>query len=126
MTPRVEVWQGHGGQWRWRYLQPVADGRMVQFPSNRHYQSRDEALRTAMTAYPGLPLWEPTITVPAPRRRVARRVGLAVLLGGLLLTALTALVTAGGLALALALLAARRRRRRRPTPMTLPSCTKTR
>jgi hypothetical protein len=113
VTPRVEVWRDHHGEWRWRYLEPVADGGVLQFRGNKHYQSRDEAVRTAMTAYPGVPLWEPTIAVPAPTHHATRRAGLALVLGGLLLALLMALVTVGGLVLALVLLAGRRRRRHR-------------
>ena len=48
----IEVWQAPDRLWRWRYFEPSGDGRVLAFLSNREYESREAALRSATTAYP--------------------------------------------------------------------------
>jgi hypothetical protein len=90
----IEVWQAPDRLWRWRYLDPSEDGRALVFLSNKEYQSREAALRSATTAYPEVPVREttaerPAVTGAAGRWRVHRRdplllLGLAALAAALL------------------------------------------
>jgi quinol---cytochrome-c reductase cytochrome b subunit len=97
----VEVWRESSEFWRWRYTEPPSAGRgPLELLSNEIYESREEAVRAATTAYPGIPVLEldrppgaPAEQPAAPGRTRMRRV-LALL------------------AVTLALLALRRRRRR--------------
>jgi hypothetical protein len=52
VPPVIEVWQEPDRRWRWRYLEPSGDGQPLAFRSNREYDSREAALRSATTAYP--------------------------------------------------------------------------
>ena len=81
----VELWRGGDTRWRWRYVEPGPDGQPLVLQANKHYASRDEALRSATTAYPGVPV---RARVAPPRRRRRR-------LGWLLGAALLAAVMAG-------------------------------
>ena len=54
----LEVWQDPDRLWRWRYLEPSGDGRPLAFLSNKEFESREVALRSATTAYPGVPVVE--------------------------------------------------------------------
>lgn len=97
----VELWREPSGFWRWRYTEPPSGGRgPLELLSNEVYESREEAVRAATTAYPGIAVLEldrppgaPAEQPGGPGRARPRRV-LALL------------------AVALALLALRRRRRR--------------
>jgi hypothetical protein len=51
-VPVIELWQEPSRLWRWRYLEPSGDGRSLAFLSNKEYESREVALRSATTAYP--------------------------------------------------------------------------
>jgi hypothetical protein len=51
-VPVIELWQEPSLLWRWRYLEPSGDGRSLAFLSNKEYESREVALRSATTAYP--------------------------------------------------------------------------
>jgi hypothetical protein len=100
----VEVWRESSGFWRWRYIESAqGGGAPLELLSNEVYESREEALKAAMTAYPGVPVLEldrpPDSPAPEPHGRdgVARMA--------------TPLVAAG-VTLAVAALYARRRRRR--------------
>jgi hypothetical protein len=93
-APVLELWQEPSQLWRWRYLEPSGDGRSLAFLSNKEYESREAALRSATTAYPDVAVRQPDPTARG-RRPVHDR---------LLLLAL--------LALAVLLLWPRRRRRR--------------
>ena len=62
----VELWRGADARWRWRYVEPTQDGRPLVLHGNKHHATRAEALRSASTAYPGVPVLERT---PAPPRR---------------------------------------------------------
>ena len=50
--PVIQVWQEPSRLWRWRYLEPSEDGQPLAFRSNKDYESREAALRSATTAYP--------------------------------------------------------------------------
>jgi hypothetical protein len=50
--PVIQVWQEPNQLWRWRYLEPSSDGQPLAFRSNKEYESREAALRSATTAYP--------------------------------------------------------------------------
>jgi hypothetical protein len=80
----IELWQAPSRLWRWRYLEPSGDSQPLAFHSNKEYESREAALRSATTAYPGVTVVEPDAP-PGPHTR--RRVR-----GRLLLLALLALV----------------------------------
>jgi hypothetical protein len=97
----VELWRGSDARWRWRYVEPSANGRPLTLYGNKHYVSRDEAVRAATTAYPDVPLLEHVPSL-AGRRRSRRRM-------------LVSLVVA------LLLLAGWRRARRRPRIQPPPS-----
>jgi hypothetical protein len=58
-APAIELWQEPNRLWRWRYLEPSEDGRPLAFRSNREYDSRQAALASATTAYPGVAVLEP-------------------------------------------------------------------
>ena len=99
----VEVWRESPEFWRWRYTELPSQGRgPLELLSNEVYESRQEAVQAAATAYPGIPVLELERSPGAPpspdgragRRRLRRRV----------------LVVVGG---TVALLALRLRRRRR-------------
>ena len=79
----IEVWQEPNRRWRWQYLEPSRDGWPLAFRSNREYDSREAALRSATTAYPGVLVLDPGPA--AADRRVLTR-------GRLLLLGLLALV----------------------------------
>jgi hypothetical protein len=66
--PVIELWQAPDRLWRWRYLEPSGDGRILAFLSNKEYESREAALRSATTAYPQVAVSEPGGTA---RRRSA-------------------------------------------------------
>jgi len=51
-VPVIQVWQEPNRLWRWRYLEPSGDGQPLAFRSNKDYESREAALRSATTAYP--------------------------------------------------------------------------
>jgi hypothetical protein len=52
----LEVWQEPDGQWRWRYVEPAADGRPAfELPSAEHYDTSEAAIEAAEIAYPGVP-----------------------------------------------------------------------
>jgi hypothetical protein len=53
-VPVIQVWQEPNRLWRWRYLEPSENGQPLAFRSNKDYQSREAALRSATTAYPGV------------------------------------------------------------------------
>jgi hypothetical protein len=57
--PVLELWQEPNRRWRWRYLEPSGDSRPLAFSSNKDYDSRQAALASATTAYPGV-----TVLVP--------------------------------------------------------------
>lgn len=98
----VEVWRESPEFWRWRYTEPPSGGRgPLELLSNEVYESREEAVEAARTAYPGgipvLELDRPPGAPPEPsggrgRARLRRMLAL--------------------LAVTLALLALRLRRRR--------------
>ena len=55
----VEVWRESSEFWRWRYTEPPSAGRgPLELLSNEIYESREEAVRAATTAYPGIPVLE--------------------------------------------------------------------
>jgi len=100
----AEVWRESSEFWRWRYTEPASGGggAPIELLSNEVYESRQEAVRAATAAYPGIPVLEldrpPGVPAEPPgaagRARLRRR--LIVLLG-----------------VTLALVALRRRRHRR-------------
>jgi hypothetical protein len=98
----VEVWRESPEFWRWRYTEPASPGRdPLELLSNEVYESREEAVQAATTAYPGVPVLElerPPGAPPEPAGGAgrARRRRMTVLLG-----------------VALAFVALRLRRRRR-------------
>jgi hypothetical protein len=101
----VEVWREPSEFWRWRYIESVqGGGPPLELLSNEVYESREEALKAAMTAYPGVPVLEldrpPDSPPPEPhgRRGMAR---------------MATPLAAAGVTLAVVALRARRRRRRR-------------
>jgi hypothetical protein len=55
--PRVELWRGRDGVWRWRFVDP-AQG--VELRGSRGFASRDAAHLAARIAYPELPVVERT------------------------------------------------------------------
>ena len=68
-VPAIELWQEPSRLWRWRYLEPSADARPpLELLANRDFDSREDALRSATTAYPGVPVRERVATPPARRR----------------------------------------------------------
>jgi hypothetical protein len=69
-TPVIEVWQEPNRLWRWRYLEPSENGRPLAFRSNKEYESREAALRSATTAYPDVAVLQgPAAAAPGGRRR---------------------------------------------------------
>jgi hypothetical protein len=75
--PVIELWQEPDRRWRWRYLEPSDDGLPRAFRSNKEYDSREAALSSATTAYPGVAVLQPQAAGPARRRR-GRLLALAV------------------------------------------------
>jgi quinol---cytochrome-c reductase cytochrome b subunit len=73
----VEVWRESPEFWRWRYTEPPSQGHgPVELLSNEVYESRQEAVQAATTAYPGIPVLElerPPGVPPEPDRRAGRR-----------------------------------------------------
>jgi hypothetical protein len=69
-VPVIELWQEPSRLWRWRYLESSGDGRSLAFLSNKEYESREVALRSATTAYPDVAVLQPDST--AGDRRHAR------------------------------------------------------
>ena len=97
----IEVWREPDGQWSWRWLEPSEDTDGLVLWSNKHYESRAAAVRTAATAYPGVEVRERDVPPGAPgRRRGTGRLALA-----------------AGLVLLIVL----RRRRRRSRPPRVPA-----
>lgn len=80
--PVIELWQEPSRLWRWRYLEPSQDGQPLVFRSNKEYESREAALRSATTAYPGVLVTQPRVAGagPARRRRTRDRLLLLALL----------------------------------------------
>jgi hypothetical protein len=76
-VPVIQVWQEPDRRWRWRYLEPSDDGQPRAFRSNKEYDSREAALGSATTAYPGVAVLQPRAAGPARRRR-GRLLALAV------------------------------------------------
>jgi hypothetical protein len=70
----IELWQEPSRLWRWRYLEPSSDGRLLAFLSNKEYESREAALRSATTAYPGVAVAQRNTTAGVRRTpfRLAR------------------------------------------------------
>jgi hypothetical protein len=101
----VEVWREPNQFWRWRYVEPPSGGSgPLELLSNEVYDSNQEAVEAATTAYPGTPVLEldrpPDAPVAKPRGAgLGRRARTWALLG----------VVVGLLALRV-----RRRRRRHP------------
>jgi hypothetical protein len=81
-TQVIELWQEPSRLWRWRYLEPSGDGRPLSFLSNKEYDSREVALRSATTAYPGVAVVDRAAAGPGRggRGRRRRRLLLLVLL----------------------------------------------
>jgi hypothetical protein len=75
--PVIEVWQEPSRRWRWRYLEPSENSQPLAFRSNKEYESREAALRSATTAYPGVAVLQGPATGP-PRGRRGRLVLLVV------------------------------------------------
>ena len=101
----VEVWQEPSRLWRWRYLEPSSeDGSpAVELLSNEVYDSREEALKAAMTAYPGVPVLELDRPPDSPAPERDGHGGMA---------RMAAPLAAVGVTVAVVALRARRRRRR--------------
>ena len=78
-VPVIEVWQEPSRLWRWRYLEPSADGRSLAFLSNKEYESREDALRSATTAYPNVAVLQPDSTAGARHHARDRLLLLALL-----------------------------------------------
>jgi hypothetical protein len=78
----IQVWQEPSRLWRWQYLEPSGDGRPLAIMSNKEFESREAALRSATTAYPGVLVTEPRVAAagPARRRRTRDRLLLLALL----------------------------------------------
>jgi hypothetical protein len=78
-APAIELWQEPSRLWRWQYLEPSGDGRPLAFLSNKEYETREAALRSATTAYPGVLVIQPRAS-GAGRRRTRDRLLLLALL----------------------------------------------
>jgi hypothetical protein len=78
----IELWQAPNRLWQWRYLEPSGDAWPLTILSNKQYESREGALRSATTAYPGVAVVErnPAAGVRRVRHGVARARLLLVLL----------------------------------------------
>ena len=81
----IELWQEPSRRWRWHYLEPSRDGQPLTFQSNKEYDSREAALQSATTAYPGVLVIERRAAGAGSARRGLTR-------GRLLLLALLTLV----------------------------------
>jgi hypothetical protein len=77
-APVIELWQEPDRRWRWRYLEPSDDGLPRAFRSNKEYDSREAALSSATTAYPGVAVLQPRAAAGPARRRRGRLLVLAV------------------------------------------------
>jgi hypothetical protein len=55
----IQVWQEPSRLWRWQYLEPSGYGRPLAILSNKEYETREAALRSATTAYPGVLVIQP-------------------------------------------------------------------
>jgi hypothetical protein len=97
----IELWQAPDRLWRWRYVEPSGDGRVLAFLSNKEYESREAALRSATTAYPEVTVREAGVAARGPT--LAGRFAPA--------RARDRLVQLGLVALAVAVLWPRRRRK---------------
>jgi hypothetical protein len=77
----IQVWQEPSRLWRWMYLEPSGDGRPLAIMSNKEFETREAALRSATTAYPGVLVTQPPGGAgPALRRRTRNRLLLVALL----------------------------------------------
>jgi hypothetical protein len=64
----IELWQEPNRRWRWQYLEPSGDGRPLAIMSNKEYETREAALRSATTAYPGVLVTQPQAAATGPSR----------------------------------------------------------
>jgi hypothetical protein len=64
----IELWQEPSRLWRWQYLEPSRDGRPLAFQSNKEYETREAALHSATTAYPGVLVVQPPAAGAGPAR----------------------------------------------------------
>jgi hypothetical protein len=64
----IQVWQEPSRLWRWQYLEPSGDGRPLTIMSNREFETREAALRSATTAYPGVLVTQPQAAATGPSR----------------------------------------------------------
>ena len=71
--PVIELWQEPDRRWRWRYLEPSQDGQPLSFRSNKEYDSREAALRSATIAYPDVAVLQSPAAGTARGRRGRRR-----------------------------------------------------
>jgi hypothetical protein len=60
--PVIELWQAPDRRWRWRYLEPSADGRVLAFLSNKEYESRGAGMGGGPTPPPPRAVREPGVT----------------------------------------------------------------
>jgi hypothetical protein len=100
----VEVWREPNQFWRWRYIETAQGGsEPLELLSNEVYDSREEALKAAMTAYPGVPVLELDRPPDSPAPERDGHGGMA---------RMAAPLAAVGVTVAVVALRARRRRRR--------------
>jgi hypothetical protein len=64
----IQVWQEPSRLWRWQYLEPSGDGRPLTIMSNREFETREAALRSATTAYPGVLVTQRQAAATGPSR----------------------------------------------------------
>ena len=80
-VPVIQVWQEPNRLWRWRYLEPSENGQPLAFRSNKDYESREAALRSATTAYPDVLVLEREDQRAGAGRGRRRRLLVLVVLG---------------------------------------------
>ena len=83
----VEVWLDEGSRWSWGYVEGSENGQPLELLGNKRYLTREEALRAATTAYPGVPALERDAPPGTRRRPRSRRWLLAVLVLAVMLLA---------------------------------------
>jgi hypothetical protein len=121
----IELWQAPDRLWRWRYVEPSSDGRVLAFLSNKEYESRDLALRSATTAYPEVTVRDAGVTAVGSRLArgdwTAKRQVAADAAGRRRVQPRDLLTVLGLVALAVVLLWSRRRCSRRSPRVADPS-----
>jgi hypothetical protein len=99
------LWESADRLWRYRYVHPEPRRPII---SNRGYVSREEAIRSAELAYPGVPI----VQLLAPPQAAARRRPIRTLVRATTISGVVGIIVVGTAKLALRMRRVARRIRR--------------